>query len=145
MNLLMVSLSLPFVCSTWLSAQPTIPIELPNEHEFIRLQDVEIITKEGRTALKGSAFKTSAHYMPWGSHLHIDLVASVQNEEGDISEVLIGREIYRFRRNDFDDGGRFERFFSYLDLSDPKVEKIVIETFTQKHSDTCGSENESED
>ncbi len=121
-------------------AEEVSEIELPNEHEFIRLQDVSIIEKEGRTAINGSAFKFRDRFMPWGSHLHIDLVDLAANDEGETKEIVIERVIYRFRRNDFDDGGRFERFFKYVDLSDPAIDKIVVKTFTQMHDDSCGEE-----
>lgn len=123
-------------------AQPQIDIELPNEHEFIRLQDVEIKEQDGRTAINGSAVRTRNKFVPWGSHLHIDLIEVVANDEGEENDTLLRREIYRFRRSDFDDGGRFERFFTYVDLSDPSIDKIVMDTFTQRHTETCGEEEE---
>lgn len=127
-------------------AKEVTEIELPNEHGFIRLQDVSIIEKEGRTAINGSAFKFRDKFMPWGSHLHIDLVDLAANDEGEEKEIVIERVIYRFRRNDFDDGGRFERFFKYVDLSNPAIDKVVVKTFTQKHTETCGEpEKENDD
>jgi len=120
-------------------------IELPNEHEFIRIENVSIVEKGNKTAINGSAIKFRDRFMIWGSHLHIDLVDLTTNEEGEEVEVLLEREIYRFRRNDFDDGGRFERFFKYVDLSNPNIDKIVIETYTQRHDDTCGTDDQAAD
>ncbi len=120
-------------------------IELPNEHEFIRIENVSIVEKEGKTAINGSAIKFRDRFMIWGSHLHIDLVDLTTNEEGEEVEVLLEREIYRFRRNDLDDGGRFERFFKYVDLSNPDIDKIVLETYTQRHDDTCGIDEQAAD
>lgn len=119
-----------------------LPIELPNEHEFLQVRDVTIIEKEGKTAINGSVFKIRNKFMPWGSHLHIDLVDLSTNEDGEEEEILLDRVEYRFRRNDFDDGNKFKRFFKYVDLSNPSIDKIVIESFTQKHSETCGQETE---
>ncbi len=120
-------------------------IELPNEHEFIRIENVSIVEKEGKTAINGSAIKFRDRFMIWGSHLHIDLVDLTTNEEGEVVEVLLEREVYRFRRNDFDDGERLERFFKYVDLSNPNIDKIVLETYTQRHDDTCGLEEQASD
>ena len=126
------------------SAAPSIPIELPNEHPFLKVRDVDIVEKEGKTALNGSVFKIRNKFMPWGSHLHLDLIDIQTNEEGEEVEVLIERDTYRFRRNDFDDGNKFKRFFQYVDLSKPNIDKIEIESFTQQHSDTCGEEEGNE-
>lgn len=127
-----------------LSAAPSIPIELPNEHPFLKVRDVDIVEKEGKTALNGSVFKIRNKFMPWGSHLHIDLIDIQTNEEGEEVEVLIECVTYRFRRNDFDDGNKFKRFFTYVDLSNPDIDKIEIESFTQQHSDICGEEEGNE-
>jgi hypothetical protein len=119
-----------------------LPIELPNEHPFLKIKDVVILEKENKTAINGSVFKIRNKFMPWGSHLHIDLVDLSTNDEDEEEEILLERVEYRFRRNDFDDGNKFKRFFKYVDLSDPSIDKIVIESFTQKHSETCGQEAE---
>lgn len=124
------------------AAIPNIEIELPNEHEFLKVRDVSIIEKDGKTALNGSVFKISHKFMPWGSHLHFDLIDNVTDDEGNEEEVLVERITYRFRRYDFDDGNIFKRFFNYVDLSKPNIDKIVIESFTQAHSETCGKETE---
>ena len=115
-------------------------IELPNEHEFLKIKNVEIIEKEGKTAINGSVFKIRDKFMPWGSHLHIDLIDLETNDEGQEEEVLLDRITYRFRRNDFDDGNKFKRFFKYIDLSNPEIDLVEIEAFTQKHTETCGDE-----
>jgi len=117
-------------------------IDLPNEHPFLKVKNVDTIEKEGKTAINGSVFKIRNKFMPWGSHLHIDLVDLSTNEDGEEEEILLDRVEYRFRRNDFDDGNKFKRFFKYVDLSNPSIDKIVIESFTQKHSETCGQETE---
>lgn len=134
-------LVVPIFCTLEASASNP-EIELPNEHEFLQVRDVSIVEKEGQTAINGSVFKIRNKFMPWGSHLHIDLVDLSTNEEGEEEEILLERVEYRFRRNDFDDGNKFKRFFKYVDLSNPSIDKIVIDSFTQKHSETCGQETE---
>ncbi len=126
------------------AAAPNPEIELPNEHEFLQVRDVTIIEKEGQTAINGSVFKIRNKFMPWGSHLHIDLIDVSTNDEGEEEEILLDRVEYRFRRNDFDDGNKFKRFFKYVDLSNQSLDKIVIESFTQKHSETCGDKEASD-
>jgi len=137
-----ISLLVVSICCALGAAVPSPEIELPNEHEFLQVGDVTIIEKEGRTAINGSVFKIRGKFMPWGSHLHIDLVDLSTNEEGEEEEILLERVEYRFRRNDFDDGNKFKRFFKYVDLSNQSIDRIVIESFTQKHSETCGQETE---
>ena len=134
--------ALSFAAISTLLAQEYPPIDLPNEHEFIRLQDVEVIEKDGRSAINGSAFKFRGRFMPWGSHLHIDLIDIQSNDEDEEMDVLVERILYRFRRNDFDDGNKFKRFFKYVDLSNAEIDKIEVETFTQQHNETCGEESE---
>jgi hypothetical protein len=131
----------PIFCSLEASASNP-EIELPNEHEFLQVRNVTILEKEGQTAINGSVFKIRNKFIPWGSHLHIDLIDVSTNDEGEEEEILLERVEYRFRRNDFDDGNKFKRFFKYVDLSNPSIDKIVIESFTQKHSETCGQETE---
>ncbi len=133
MKSLTILAALTFVSAAFAQSSPQVEIELPNKHEFMRLDNVLIKEKEGRTAINGSVFKTSKKHLPWGSHLHIDLLGHAEGEE-----VIIERVLYRFRRSDFDDSGRFQRFFKYIDLSNPKIDKIVVEPFTQKHDDKCG-------
>ncbi|MDQ8198235.1 hypothetical protein QEH56_08765 [Pelagicoccus enzymogenes] len=131
----------PIFCSLG-AAAPNPEIELPNEHEFLQIRDVIILEKEGQTAINGSVFKIRNKFMPWGSHLHIDLIDISTNDEGEEEEILLERVEYRFRRNDFDDGNKFKRFFKYVDLSNQSLDKIVIKSFTQKHSETCGQETD---
>lgn len=141
----MLTNGLILVCvpMTALSAAANEPkIELPNEHPFLKVRSVDIIEKEGKTAINGSVFKIRDKFIPWGSHLHIDLIDLATNDEGEEEKVLLERITYRFRRNDFDDGNKFKRFFKYVDLSNPNIDKIEIESFTQQHSDTCGEETE---
>ncbi|EDY82750.1 hypothetical protein VDG1235_2373 [Verrucomicrobiia bacterium DG1235] len=126
------------------AAAPNPEIELPNEHEFLQVRDVTILEKEGQTAINGSVFKIRNKFMPWGSHLHIDLIDVSTNEEGEEEDILLDRVEYRFRRNDFDDGNKFKRFFKYVDLSNQNLNKIVIDSFTQKHSETCGDKEASD-
>ncbi|MDQ8180382.1 hypothetical protein [Pelagicoccus sp. SDUM812005] len=138
-----ISLFLLCIIATTSYGRAIMPkIELPNEHEFLKIKNVEIIEKEGKTAINGSVFKIRNKFMPWGSHLHIDLIDLETNDEGQEEEVLLDRITYRFRRNDFDDGNKFKRFFKYIDLSNPQIDLVEIEAFTQKHTETCGTETD---
>lgn len=122
-----------------------LPIELPNEHEAIHLQDVEIVEKNGRQAIKGLMLKTKQLFMPRSSHLHIDFTRQTANAAGEVEDVVVDRQTYLFRRRDFRHSRRIESFFKYIDPPEKSVEKIVVEAFTQSHSDSCGKEDAAPD
>jgi hypothetical protein len=116
----------------------TIPIELPNQNEAIQLRSVALVAEEERLVIKGVLFKVKELLLPRSSHLHIDFVRSIPDGNAKQSDLLIARTLYQLRPRDFKNNRRIESFLKTIDTPPSDTARIVVEIFTQAHSDECG-------
>lgn len=94
-------------------------IVLPNEHDFLKLEDVSIgESEDGDPVLRGAIIRHRRQRVPPGTHLYIEAL--------DAEEKRVSETVYRLRRTDFNGSETQQHFLKFVDLSDPRIAKVVV-------------------